>query len=153
MADTKSVTKPAGSKPGEPGKPAAKAAGHAANGAAKSAAKKAADPSEPLFFGRDESWMLFNQRVLEEAEDTSNPLLERVKFLAITASNLDEFIEIRVAGLRMGSTRRSLRMRAGVRRRSGSPCSTGFCTSSSRRSMRAGTTNCSRRCARRGFAC
>jgi len=99
MADTKSVTKPAGSKPGEPGKPAAKAAGHAANGAAKSAAKKAADPSEPLFFGRDESWMLFNQRVLEEAEDTSNPLLERVKFLAITASNLDEFIEIRVAGL------------------------------------------------------
>lgn len=51
------------------------------------------------FFERDESWMLFNQRVLEEAEDTSNPLLERVKFLAITASNLDEFVEIRVASL------------------------------------------------------
>src|ERR1700754_3351348 len=53
---------------------------------------------ENLFFSRDESWMRFNQRVLEEAQDESNPLLERVKFLAITASNLDEFVEIRVAG-------------------------------------------------------
>jgi polyphosphate kinase len=66
---------------------------------AKKAAKKSGAPSEDLFFGRDESWMLFNQRVLEEAEDPTNPLLERVKFLAITASNLDEFIEIRVASL------------------------------------------------------
>jgi polyphosphate kinase len=69
----------------------------------KSAAKKAprlqAQSAEPRFLGRDESWMLFNRRVLEEAEDASNPLLERVKFLAITASNLDEFIEIRVASL------------------------------------------------------
>jgi polyphosphate kinase len=53
---------------------------------------------ENLFLSRDESWMRFNQRVLEEAEDQTNPLLERVKFLAITASNLDEFVEIRVAG-------------------------------------------------------
>jgi polyphosphate kinase len=54
---------------------------------------------EQLFFSRDESWLRFNGRVLQEAEDASNPLLERVKFLAITASNLDEFVEIRVAGV------------------------------------------------------
>src|SRR6185312_3373560 len=63
-------------------------------------AKKAANASaEARFFSRDESWLRFNQRVLEEAEDATNPLLERVKFLAITASNLDEFVEIRVAGV------------------------------------------------------
>jgi polyphosphate kinase len=52
-----------------------------------------------LFTGRDHSWMQFNRRVLEEAEDPSNPLLERVKFLSITGSNLDEYVEIRQAGL------------------------------------------------------
>jgi len=54
---------------------------------------------QKLFNGRDYSWMQFNRRVLEEAEDPANPLLERLKFLAITGSNLDEYVEIRQAGL------------------------------------------------------
>src|SRR5229473_3055121 len=63
-----------------------------------SAANRFSDPRS--FINRELSWLEFNRRVLEEAQDPTQPLIERIKFLTIFSSNLDEFFEIRVAGIK-----------------------------------------------------
>ncbi|GIQ69853.1 RNA degradosome polyphosphate kinase [Xylanibacillus composti] len=55
--------------------------------------------NQPIYLNRDLSWIEFNRRVMEEAQDHTTPLLERVKFLSIVSSNLDEFMSVRVAGV------------------------------------------------------
>ena len=71
---------------------------HLPDAPAETLEKKLSAPAN--FINRELSWLEFNRRVLEEAQDATQPLIERVKFLTIFSSNLDEFFEIRVAGIK-----------------------------------------------------
>nr|WP_225848000.1 RNA degradosome polyphosphate kinase [Streptomyces sp. HPF1205] len=121
MAQTNNPSVPAQSLPGEPGEPdgvfrprlVAPPAEPDLPDLSKAGEEFGEELPEGRFLDRERSWLAFNERVLELAEDPTTPLLERAKFLAIFAGNLDEFFMVRVAGLKR-------RMATGVATRSAS---------------------------------